>query len=162
MDSSINYMVIIAGVKDTVGHIGKDFYSHHMLMIIDAIQSRGIHVVVVEVPEYNIENTPAEGFLSYMKRLIYRILFDDFQHNVIKEYRDDLRQQITLGRTVNMTWVSFDPIAENYDQHKDLYNGAAHLNKRGNQFLGELIAENIKSNYKLRYQEPVVHRVPRP
>lgn len=34
MDDDLDYLVVVAGVNDSAGHIGKKFYSHHMLLIV--------------------------------------------------------------------------------------------------------------------------------
>ena len=48
----------------------------HMQNIIKTIQMRGIHPVILEIPEYGIEITPSKSFLNFSKRLVYRYLHD--------------------------------------------------------------------------------------
>ena len=84
MDKDIDYLVVVAGINDTVEHMGSKFYAHHMRNIIKTIQMRGIHPVILEIPEYGIEITPSKSFLNYAKRLVYRYLHDKGDHDVIK------------------------------------------------------------------------------
>lgn len=75
MDNEIDYLVVVAGVNDTAGHIGKDFYAHHILAIAKAALDRSIIPVVIEVPEYCIEQTAADSVRSWAKRTIFRYIY---------------------------------------------------------------------------------------
>jgi hypothetical protein len=152
MDEDLDYLVVVAGVNDTAGHIGRDFYAYHMLCIIKAAQTLGIHPVILEVPEYGIEHTPAEGVMSFMKRLIYRAFFDGMQDNVISAYRESLQNQLTPKMLEDMTIVPFSPLVQNYSQSIDLYANPSHLNKKGCQKLGFLIAKNIVESHNKRLE----------
>ena len=142
-DLDIDYLVVIVGVNDTAGHIGSDFYVHHLKQIIDLTLSQGIHPVIVEIPEYSIEDTPARGPLSFSKRRIYRMLFDGNQNNVIDSYRQALDRGLSASIAAQISIVRFGELTDDYDQSRDLYSNHAHLSKEGMRQFGALIARSI-------------------
>ncbi|AQQ09862.1 hypothetical protein L21SP3_01681 [Sedimentisphaera cyanobacteriorum] len=144
MDDDLDYLVVVAGVNDSAGHIGKAFYSHHMLLIVQAALARGIKPVIVEVPEYGIEDTPSVGLLSWVKRSIYLWLFDGGKVDVIREYRKALQEELQAsGIDDKVFLVRFSSIANDYNASKDLYANSSHLNHDGYSKLGKLIADSI-------------------
>ena len=149
MDEDVDYLVVVAGVNDTAGHIGAEFYAHHIFRIIQAALDRGIKPIIVEVPEYGIEETPTVSFLSWGKRLIYLWLFDHGNVDVIQEYRKALFGKIPSTMTGKVVFVDFSSITDDYINSKDLFANPSHLNNGGWKKLGELIAESIiKSHNK--------------
>jgi lysophospholipase L1-like esterase len=158
MDEDVDYLVVVAGVNDTAGHIGRDFYAHHILCIIKAAQARGIHPVIVEVPEYGIEDIPAWDFLRYAKRLIYRAVYDGMERDVIMAYREALRQSLTPAMLEDMSIVYFSSLIKDYSEHMELYANPSHLNREGYQKLGHMIAENIIDSHNNRLQRTAERR----
>jgi len=147
MDEDVDFLVIVAGVNDTAGHIGKEFYAHHMVCIIQAALDRGMTPVDVEVPEYGIAETPAVGLLSWAKRAIYLRLFDNGKVDVISDYRKSLRDKIPPAIHGKVTFVEFTSIAHDYDSKKSLYANPSHLNRDGYEKLGRLIAKRIQESH---------------
>ena len=144
MDEDLDYLVVVAGVNDSAGRIGKTFYAHHTLLIAQTALARGVKPVIVEVPEYGIEDTPSSGFLSWGKRSIYLWLFDSGNVDVIKEYRMALREKIQAsGIADKVLLVDFSPITDDYNTSKGLYANPSHLNHDGYSKLGKLIAHSI-------------------
>jgi len=152
MDGDIDYLVVVVGINDTVEHIGRDFYAHHMLCIIKAIQLRGIHPVILEIPEYGIEITPPKSYLNYAKRLIYRFVYDGGNHDVISAYREALSAGLSSEIMKDMSIVAFSTLTRNYHDSLDLYENPNHLSKKGYQKLGQLISETIVESYNNRVQ----------
>jgi lysophospholipase L1-like esterase len=141
LDDDLDYLVVIAGVNDTAGHIGRDFYAHHMLGIIQAAQERAVQPLVVEVPEYGIECPPPMG-LSWCKRLLFLYLFDGGKVDVIEDYRRELSAQLPkLAKPV--TVIQFKSVARDYASSTNLYANPSHLNKQGNVALASLIAQEV-------------------
>ncbi|MGD1978379.1 MAG: hypothetical protein PVJ98_03230 [Akkermansiaceae bacterium] len=70
-------VVIVAGVNDSAGYMGSDFYVHHMSLIIKALYERGSVPVIVDLPEYGIEETDSNNPVGYIRRRIFRYLFND-------------------------------------------------------------------------------------
>lgn len=145
LDDDLDYLVVVAGVNDSAGHIGKTFYAHHMGLIVQAALARGIKPVIVEVPEYGIEDTPSVGLLSWGKKSIYLWLFDNGNVDVIREYRKALREELQAsGIAEKVLLVNFSSITDDYNSSKDLYANPSHLNHDGYTKLGKLIAHNIE------------------
>lgn len=152
MDDEIDYLVVVAGVNDTAGHISKDFYAHHMMAIAKAAIDRSISPILIEVPEYGIEQTPAASVASWAKRLLFRILYDRGKVNVIEDYRRQLRSSIAASPDGNKTTVlDFSAVATDYTAQKNLYANPSHLNDKGNKLLGELIAAKIEHLHRQRF-----------
>lgn len=147
MDKDVDFLVVVAGVNDTAGHVGKEFYAHHMVLIIQAALDRGMFPVVVEVPEYGIEKTPAVGLLSLAKRAIYLRLFDNGKVDVISDYRKVFRDSMPPAIREKVTLVEFSSIVHDYNNKKTLYANPSHLNRDGYDKLGKLIAKRIQESY---------------
>ena len=142
-DKQIDFIVVVAGINDTVEHIGHNYYAHHMLCIIKTIQAKGIYPIVVEIPEYGIAITPPKSFQNYAKRFVYRMLFDKGKHDVILDYRKAPLAGLTPDIRNNMTIVEYAPLSCNYNDTLDLYENPNHLNEKGYHKLGQTIAETI-------------------
>jgi hypothetical protein len=149
MDPDVDYLVLIAGVNDTAGHIGKDVYAHHVFCIVRAAQQRGIYPLILEVPEYGIRDV-SEGFVSSVKHLLYKTLFDGMKDDVIGDYRKALRSKLSDEANESVTTISFDPVAKSYSDKKELYANPSHLNAEGCHRLGVLIATNIAETHNKR------------
>ncbi len=150
LDDQLDYVVIVAGVNDTVGHIGADFYAHHMFSIVTLLQSRAVFPVIVEVPEYDIEETPSEGALSYAKRLLYKVLYDNRKNNVIDDYRQALKTRLAEMQEGTFAVVSFGPVVKNYSHAKNLYANPSHLTNSGYKKLGTHIGKTIAEAHNKR------------
>lgn len=152
MDKDLDFLVVVAGVNDSAGHIGATFYAHHMFLIIKTALARGIKPVVVEVPEYGIEVTPTHGFLSWVKKTIYLWLFDNGNVDVIREYRNALVAKLQASSIADKVLiVDFSPITDDYSTSKALYSNPAHLNNNGCSKLGKIIAHRIVNDIKMPY-----------
>lgn len=140
LDEDVKYIVIIAGVNDTAGHMGKDFYSHHVSEITRIINESGKIPIILEVPEYGIEEP--EAFKSALKHNIYKYLFDNGNADVIESYRDQLSEKL---KSSNLTYkiIPFPPVIEDYHQSLELYQDPHHLNESGNEILAEYIASEL-------------------
>ena len=144
MDERMDYLVIIAGVNDTARHMGSDYYAHHMMGMIRAIMSRGISPVVLDVPEYGIEDATAKSFVRAGKRMVYRYLVDGGEVDVIRRYRDALDKAISRLPEGSVLQVRFDGFVDDYRARVDWYEDAEHLNEEGRQALGRWIAGAIE------------------
>lgn len=141
LDDDISFLVIVAGVNDAAGHIGKDFYAHHMKNIVLATNSRSKLPIIVELPEFGIE-TQTGNYPSIAKHYLYQLLFDDGKTDIISEYRSTLKTDLeTSGLEYKL--ISFDPIARNYSDEINLYANPWHLNEEGCKRLGAYIGKCI-------------------
>jgi lysophospholipase L1-like esterase len=144
MSNDIDYLIVVLGVNDTGGHIGKDFYAYHMLGIIKAAQERSMTPIILESPEFGIEDSPGRGLPSRVKRFLFRWLFDLGKVDVIEDYRCALRQSIQkLSRDQQPILLDFQSIIGDYHRDRNYYSDPSHLNSVGNQKLGQAIAYKI-------------------
>lgn len=142
-DDAVKHIIIIAGVNDTAGHIGSDFYVHHMTELIEVINSYGKTAIILEVPEYGIEEP--EKFKSALKHNLYKILFDDNETDVIEQYRQELASSLS-ETDLDFDIVPFNPIASDYHEDISLYKDQFHLNSEGNTKLGKYLGSYIHNN----------------
>ena len=146
-ENDFDYLVIVAGVNDTASYIGKDFYAHHMLGIINAAQARGVKTLCIEVPDYGIESLPFTDVLSWGKHLLFRYLHDGGKVNVIADYRKELSERLkNLPEPVPV--ISFDPNIWHYELKSNLYANPSHLNQAGCNELSSLIADELIASHK--------------
>jgi len=134
-------IVVVAGVNDSYGHRGKAFYAKNMLSIVRTINDYSKHPIIIELPEYNIEQKPKK-LKSVFKQAVFRILLDGCKTDVIADYRNALKLSLETSKML-YTLLPFDPIATEYQTSKNLYNDPWHLNTEGNTLLGSYIAESI-------------------
>lgn len=137
-----NIVILIAGVNDSTGHIGKDFYANHVVNTIKALNDNGKFVAVLEVPEFNIENQN-KSISSKVKHNLYKVLFDKNKDNVIQEYRDELSLKLKDEKDLNYKVISFDEISTDYNKSKNIYKDDYHLNDEGNKILSEHLGNEI-------------------
>ena len=142
-DAGIWYCVIVAGVNDTASHLGADFYAHHMAAIVKVLLANNITPVVVEVPEYGIEEISSVGIISGLKRFIFRYFFDGGKVDVIRDYRSALTTLLQQENIRGVIMVYYDAIAADYSSAKALYSDPAHLNEAGNDRLAGVIVRAL-------------------
>jgi lysophospholipase L1-like esterase len=136
-ESPINICIILIGVNDTAGHVGAEFYAYHLNLIVKALISRGITPLVVEVPEYGIEEVGRKSILGKIKTGLMKAVNDNFQTDVISKYRAEAKQRllpyISKGEII---YFPFKSISSNFSLDRHLYNkDALHLNSEGNMKL---------------------------
>lgn len=134
-DESIQYVFVIAGVNDTAGHMGANYFTHHMIEIVNVLNQHNKIPVILEIPEYGIEEP--EIFKSALKHNLYKILFDNNETNVLSTYRKSLVNEL---ESTNLTYhiLPIDPLLYDYHKQLELYreNDQFHLNSEGNYKLG--------------------------
>lgn len=140
VDKNIKYIVVIAGVNDSIGHIGSDFYTHHMSEIIKTINSHNKIPLIVEVPEFGIEEP--EPFKSHLKHYLYKMMFDRNKTDVIKPYRESLIKKLATTDLIYKI-IPFDPVVSNFAKQRMLFSNPSHLNEEGNKMLGNHIGNYI-------------------
>ncbi len=141
-DNNVNFIVVVAGVNDTICHVGKSVYVSHMLKIISAINTSKKHPLIVEIPEFGIEEK--ESFLQAIKHGLFRYFFDHGKVDVISAYRNALL--LALSNTqLKYSLIPFGSISSDYSVNKDIYCNAYHLNAKGDVLFGKAIGSSIVS-----------------
>jgi lysophospholipase L1-like esterase len=148
-----DYLVLVVGVNDAAGHVGSDRYSHHVDELLQAIERKGLHPVLVELPEFGIEQLPSDSLLSKLKLGLFRLAFDDGQADVIARYRAELQRAIAERiERGQITFVDFDRVCSDYEQSRHLFKDPSHLNERGSEKLAEAIAASIATTHRRRLE----------
>lgn len=145
VDNEIKYIIILAGVNDTAGHIGSDYYTHHMIEIVRLINSYNKTPIILEIPEYGIEEP--QSFKATLKQNLYKILFDGNKTDVIEDYRELLKNELKSLKLV-YTLIPFEPTIKEYRDQKSLYSNPFHLNEEGNKVLGTYLGNYIFNKLK--------------
>lgn len=145
-EEAYDFVVIVAGVNDAAGYMGADFYVHHIALIINAVSKRGSTAVIVELPEFGLEETDSNNPVGFLRRRIFRLLFHDSQVDVISEYRAALETWLEIHKArEDYILVDFDQVADDYTKHTDLYKSdLVHLNEKGNVALARAISAEIQ------------------
>lgn len=147
--NNIDYLVIVAGVNDTAGHIGKEFYAHHISLLIKYSLANGIKPLVLEIPEYGIEEEQPNNLLSFVKKVVYIWLFDDGEVDIINQYRNHLKDNLAQSELLNSTIIiPFSSITNDYKSNLSLYKNPSHLNSKGYSKLGNMISHVVLDTWK--------------
>jgi lysophospholipase L1-like esterase len=154
-DPDIDYVVLVAGVNDSAGHVGADSYAHHMGQLVEAVRQQGSFPVVVELPEYGIEALPTRSVMSAVKLGLLRWLFDSGEIDVIARYRQTLAESVEpLVQHKQLAVVGFDQVCADYESSLHLYKDPSHLNQEGSQRLAEAIARSLLATHRERLVAP--------
>ncbi|TSA34202.1 MAG: SGNH/GDSL hydrolase family protein [Verrucomicrobiaceae bacterium] len=97
-DKDIDFFIVFAGVNDSKGHDGPDFYKHHMDALISLIDSYGAVPVIIDIPEYAIELDKPPSIQHAAKRMASKVLFDSGVNDNRNEYRKALRELLSSGK----------------------------------------------------------------
>jgi len=138
----VRYCVVIAGVNDTADFRGSDFYAHHTSEIVQALLERGIQPLVLEVPEFGLEEL--DGLNTRVKRAVLGRLSDAGAADPIPRYRRALRRKLDDAELLDrVPIVPFAPVVADYAESRELYKDPAHLNPAGRELLAERLAASL-------------------
>lgn len=142
------HCVVIAGVNDVLDHFGSDFYAHHLTQIAGKLLAHGITPVLVELPEFGVEEAAARPRgLRGLAVGVMRVLFDSGRIDVIGDYRLALARSLTdRGIADRVIVVDFDAIVPDYHAPgvaSSLFADPIHLNESGRRELARAIATSI-------------------
>ena len=153
----IDICIVLTGVNDTASYVGADFYSYHLNLIVSALITRGITPLVVEIPEYGIEETDSKSLHGKIRRRLMRLVHDNNQIDIIPKYRKFSKQQLMPDiLKEEIIYFPFQSVSSDYLSDKNLYrDDLLHLNDDGNKKLALEISKVIKkwlSNQSTRTQ----------
>jgi hypothetical protein len=155
-DDPYDLVVIVAGVNDSAGYMGADYYVHHMRLIINTLIERGSIPVIVELPEFGIEKTGSNNPAGYVRRQIFRHIFNGSEIDVIADYRDELKRYLLKSGLTDEDYlfVDFDQVARHYSESLEIYReDLLHLNDEGNKQLSKAIAREINEWLTRRWRQ---------
>ena len=133
-------------MNDEVGQVGKRFYAHHMIMIIETLLHYKIKPIIVELPAVGIEEATNEmGFVKKIRNIIFAYFNNNGEINNTKTYRKELNVELkNEGLLDKIIYIDFDKVCTDYANHKELYRNTCHLSKKGNEKLSRIIVEEIR------------------
>lgn len=141
----VKYCIVCCGVNDSFGQFGKRFYSKNMCLIIKELLKYNIKPVIVELPEYGINELYSKlHIVNKIKTHVYAFFTSKNGIDNIKEYREalneELRKQLLYDKIV---FVDFDAICSDYAKCSNLYTDHLHLTDEGYSKLADEIAAGI-------------------
>lgn len=142
----LKYCVVVAGINDTAGHIGADFYAHHVSVIIKVLQYNNIIPVVLEIPRYGVEKVRPRCFLTGIKRFLFRYMFDAGILDNVDKYRSVLTDYLKSQSITGVVIVNPDSTIFSYEISGSLFSDPAHLNADGYAALAGLLADTINDH----------------
>lgn len=141
----LDICIVLTGVNDTATYVGAEFYAYHLTLIVKALIARGITPLVVEIPEYGIEETDSKTIQGKIRRRLMRYVHDNNKIDIIPKYRKLSKRQIEPYMSNNkIIYFPFETVATDYQENKNLYqDDLVHLNANGNKKLAFQISNVI-------------------
>jgi lysophospholipase L1-like esterase len=144
-EKQVKYCIISCGVNDSFGQFGKRFYSKNMCMIIKELLKYNIKPVIIELPEYGVEELYGKlHIVNKIKNNVYAFFTSDSGLDNIKEYREalmeEMKKQLLQDKIV---FIDFDAVCSDYSKCSYLYTDHLHLTDEGYSKLADEIANGI-------------------
>jgi lysophospholipase L1-like esterase len=144
-EKQVKYCVVCCGVNDSFGQFGKRFYSKNMCMIIKELLKYNIKPVIVELPEYGVEELYNKlHIVNKIKNQIFAFFTSKNGLDNIREYREalaeEMKKQLLYDKIV---FVDFDAVCSDYPKCSYLYTDHLHLTDQGYSKLADEIANGI-------------------
>lgn len=156
IENKPDYCIVVSGVNDAISQVGADFYCHHELLIINTLLHYKIKPVLVELPEFGItEATNELGFIQKERDILSAKFTNSGELDNIKTYRKALIKKLEIDNLKDsIIMVSFDKVCDDYNKYLELYSGASHLSKKGNERLCQIISDKLSEKIMSRYLKP--------
>ncbi len=154
--------IVIAGVNDASGQMGANFYSYHIKQIIKTLLHYGIKPLIVSLPEFGIEETPANmnGLVEFFWKLRNKTFANFNNHGEIdniKTYRKDLLNElVSESLKDSVVIVDFDSVCIDYAGCPQLYADRGHLSKYGKEKLCQVITAALVNTITAQKQSAVI------
>ena len=141
-----DYCIVSAGINDAVAKMGKDYYVHHYMLILQQLFDLDIKPVVLEMPEVNYRAIAGrEPWTMRMRHVLSSLMtgselygFDSYKTALISA----IKKSDIQNRIVYISADSWNP--SGYQDPKELYlSDETHLNAMGYEVLDSCIASKI-------------------
>lgn len=149
-ERSYNYCIISAGINDTYKKMNSSYYKKSMKDIIDFLLANHIHPIILEIPDYNINQ--AYNRQKIDKKLLRRLsmLVNNTSLDCKQEFRDALDELINAkGYKDKVSIIRYK--SWNIDYKNDLkrlyLKDGMHLNEDGYQTLDSKIVDTISQQF---------------
>ncbi len=141
-----NYCIISAGINDAVAKLGKDYYVHHYMLILQQLLDLDIKPVVLEMPEVNYRAIAGRERWTMRLRHVLSSVITDSELYGFESYKTALTNAIkNAGLQNHIVHISadlWDP--DGYRDSRGLYSSdETHLNAKGYEVLDSCIASEI-------------------
>ena len=151
IESKPDYCIIIAGVNDVARHIGKKYYADHMILIINTLLHYKIKPIVVEVPNFGVEDVQKykNVFSRYTNAISEAIDSDEVNDNNVSAYREVLFAELKINDLFDkIILFDSDKINKDYKNNKNLFTDPLHLNEQGYEVFIKALPEDIIDEIK--------------
>lgn len=143
------YCVVVAGVNDSQGQRGKEFYAHHLQLITKSLLACNIKPIIVTLPEYGIEDRYLDlDILTYIRFRFFAWLNNNSKVDNIQQYRAEAMKVLKPFRN-QILLADFDKVCTDFHSCKSYFlPDHIHLSMAGRQQLGCVVAETIIGDMK--------------
>ena len=151
IESKPDYCIVIAGVNDVARHIGKKYYADHMILIINTLLHYKIKPIVVEVPNFGVEDVQKykNVFSRCTNAVSEAIDGDEVNDNNVSAYRETLNEELKKNDLLDkIILFDSDKINKDYKNNKILFSDPLHLNERGYEVFIKALSEDIIEEIK--------------
>lgn len=151
LDLQPDYCILSVGINDAVAKMGKDYYTHHYLLIVDLLINAGIKPVVIEIPDINYHAIAKREHWFMKLRHYVSALITGSEMYGFQSYREALKKAFTEKKIIDdIVYIksnSWNP--GGYRDPQQLYlDDQTHLNAIGYQKLDSCIASEILRDLK--------------
>ena len=151
IESKPDYCIVIAGVNDVARHIGKKYYADHMILIINTLLHYKIKPIVVEVPNFGVEDVQKykNVFSRCTNAVSEAIDGGEVNDNNVSAYRETLNEELKKNDLLDkIILFDSDKINKDYKSNKILFSDPLHLNERGYEIFIKALSEDIIEEIK--------------
>lgn len=145
------YCVVSAGINDAVAKLGKEYYVHHYMLILQQLLELGIKPMVLEMPEVNYRAVAGREPWTMRIRHILSSLMTGSELYGFDSYKAALIQAIKKADMQSrIIYIGADSWnADGYLDDRGLYlDDEIHLNAKGYEVLDSCIALEILKDIK--------------
>lgn len=144
-----DYCILSTGINDAVAKMGKDYYVHHYMLILQQLLDLDIKPVVLEMPEVNYRAIAGrEPWTMRLRHILSSMMtgselygFDSYKSALVSAIKKPDMQ----NRILYISADSWNP--EGYQDPRGLYmTDETHLNAKGYEVLDSCIASAILKN----------------
>jgi lysophospholipase L1-like esterase len=161
IENGPDYCILLGGTNDAVGQMGPNYYSHHLIKIIQLLLFYKIKPIVVTLPKVGIK--ASHKTLNVFQRWRNRLsAFFNNKGNLdnIESYRLRLEQLLVKEKLKDkIIEIDFDLVCEGFMKGSELYKNPIHLSKIGNKKLANFIAQELIR--ELKNKDPLVSSLKR-
>lgn len=141
-----DYCIVSAGINDAVAKMGKDYYVHHYMLILQQLFDLDIKPVVLEMPEVNYRAIAGREPWTMRMRHVLSSLMTGSELYGFDSYKTALVSAINKADMQNrILFISADSWnSSGYQDSRGLYlSDETHLNAMGYEVLDSCIASKI-------------------